>query len=228
MSTLLRSPTGPCSRPRTATSRPRATGRRDWDGSGPTFAGHDGGEWSPVATQVVATWPIGSFAENLAVDENGSVFVSLHSDHRVDSYNPATGAVETICELPAPVAGLAFDPDGRLWATGGAVGEPPGYVWRITADGAHEEWVRIADALFMNGCSIFPGGRVLLVCESLTGRILAVDQREPPWWTWVADDRLRPQDTAIPGANGIKHRDGWMWIDQDRPQPHRPADEAAP
>lgn len=178
----------------------------------PSFPGHDGGERTPAPTSTVASWPAGHFAENLAVDDHGDVFVSLHSHNRIDRYRPASGTLESFSRLPAPAAGLAFDAAAELWVTGGEVGRAPGYVWRVDASGAVEEWVQIPDAIFLNGCAAIPGQRVLLVCESLTGRVIAVSQRRPGWSTWLADDRLRPVHEQAPGANGIKLHDGWAWI----------------
>ena len=79
-------------------------------------------------------------------------------------------------------------------------------------DGSVDGWVEIPDAPFLNGATFAPDGRTLLVCESTTGRVLAVDTREPRWSTWIADDRLRPVNDGIPGANGIKIRDDGAWI----------------
>lgn len=182
------------------------------------FPGHDGGFWAPVASEVVASWPKGHFAENLAVDAAGVVHVSLHSHDRIDRFDPKTGQVEEFVRLIAPPAGLAFDAAGALWVTGGAVGQGPGYIWRIRS-GQPELWVEVPDALFMNGCTPHLDGRTLLVCESVTGRILAIDQREKRWGVWLQDDRLRPRSPQKPGANGIKLLDGWAWIsvtDHDR------------
>jgi streptogramin lyase len=95
------------------------------------FPGHDGGQWAPVASEVVTSWPQGHFAENLAVDPTGSVYVSLHSHNRIDRFDPKTRKVEEYARLTAPAAGLAFDAAGSLWVTGGAVGQVPGYIWRI-------------------------------------------------------------------------------------------------
>jgi sugar lactone lactonase YvrE len=180
--------------------------------------GHDGGLWAPVENEVVASWAQGHFAENLAVDAAGGVHVSLHSHHRIDRFDPTTRRVEEFARLTAPAAGLAFDAAGSLWVTGGVVGQSPGYVWRIRS-GQPELWVEILDAVFMNGCTPHPDGRTLLVCESVTGRILAVDQKEQRWSVWLQDDRLRPKSIQMPGANGIKLQDGWAWIsitDHDR------------
>jgi sugar lactone lactonase YvrE len=176
------------------------------------FDGHDHGVWAPVPSEVVASWPAGHFAENLVIDRSGTVLVSLFSHSRIDRYDPATGNVTLFAKTPAPVAGLAFDGNGTLWATGGRLGDPPGYVWRFASDGQCEEWVRISDARFMNGCALHPNGRTLLVCESVTGRILAVDLTAPAWDSWITDDLLRPCHEQMPGANGIKLRDGSAWI----------------
>jgi sugar lactone lactonase YvrE len=175
------------------------------------FPGHDGGHWTPVASEVAASWPQGYLAENLAVDPAGAVYVSLHSHHRIDRFDPKTRQVEEFAQLTAPAAGLAFDAASSLWVTGGAVGQAPGYIWRIQS-GQPELWLEIPDALFMNGCTPHPDGRTLLVCESVTGRILAIDQKEKRWSVWLGDDRLRPKQAKTPGANGIKLHDGWAWI----------------
>jgi sugar lactone lactonase YvrE len=159
----------------------------------------------------VASWPRGHFAENLAVDSAGVVYVSLHSHNRIDRFDPKTRRVEEFARLAAPAAGLAFDTAGSLWVTGGAVGQAPGYTWRIRS-GQPELWVEIPDAVFMNGCTVHLGGRTLLVCESAPGRILAIDQTEKRWGVWLQDDRLRPKSAQTPGANGIKLHEGWAWI----------------
>jgi sugar lactone lactonase YvrE len=176
------------------------------------FPGHDGGAFAPVSHEVVARWPAGAFAENLAVAADGAVYVSLHSHNRIERYEPASGGLTTFAETPAPVAGLAFGDAGVLWATGGAVGQPPGHVWRIDPDGALETWIDVPDAIFLNGCALLGDGRTLLVCESATGRVLAVDMIRRAWRPWISDDRLRPSDPQMPGANGLKVARGFAYV----------------
>jgi sugar lactone lactonase YvrE len=178
----------------------------------PALPGHDGGVWAPVPVEVVATWAPGHFAENLAVDPSGAVFVSQHLHHRVERFDPATRTVATFARFPTAVTGLAFDGDGVLWATGGEVGQAPGRIWRVQPDGTVEDWLEIADAVFLNGCTFLPGGATLLVCESATGRVLAVDARTPGVRDWVGDERLRPVNPGLPGANGVKVHDGAVWV----------------
>jgi sugar lactone lactonase YvrE len=152
---------------------------------------HDGGEFSPVNVSVAATSPAPTFVENLAIDSDGTDFVSLYSHNRIDRYDPTTGIAAPFTDLPAAPMGLAFDADGSLWTTGGTFREGPGY----------------------NGCTLHPDGHTLLACESLTGQILAIDLREPGHWSaWLTDERLKPNHPWFPGANGIKIRNGWAWI----------------
>jgi sugar lactone lactonase YvrE len=177
-----------------------------------SFPGHDGGLSVPVPSQTVATWPAGHFVENVAVAADGAVFVSILSHHRIDRYQPETGELDVFCELPAPAIGLAFDPAGTLWVTGGEVGNPPGYIWRVDPDGRWDEWLQIPDALFLNGCAVMPGQQTLLVCESMTGRVLAVDQQNAGWSNWLQGDQLRSNHDDMPGANGIKLNGDTVWI----------------
>lgn len=176
------------------------------------FPGHDGGRWNPVTCRVVASWPRGSFAENLAVGSDGLVYVSLHSHNCIERYDPVTQKLDTFVELPAPVTGLAFAADGTLWASGGTVFTAPGYVWRIPRPGVAEEWLQIPDAVFLNGCAWLPDQKTLLICESITGRIIAIDRFERKWTAWITDAKLRPEDQQMPGANGIKYRSGHIFV----------------
>src|ERR1700732_4133417 len=100
------------------------------------YPDHDGGTFAPIAATTVATWKAPAFLENLAVDADGAVFVTVYSHKRVDRYDPATGATTTFAEVPAPPMGLAFDADDVLWVTGGTLYERPGYIWRVERTGA--------------------------------------------------------------------------------------------
>src|SRR5882672_6405494 len=169
------------------------------------YPDHDGGEFAPILATTVATWRAPAFLENLAVDAEGAVFVTVYSHKRVDRYDPATG--------PAPPMGLAFDASGTLWVTAGTLRQGPGFVYRVDRDGAVRQWCEFADAPFINGCTMHPNGRTLLVCESASGRILAIDLDKPGHWdVWLQGNRLKPIIPGYPGANGIKIREGWAWI----------------
>jgi hypothetical protein len=177
------------------------------------YPDHDGGTIAPIEATTVATWKARAFLENLAVDADGAVFVTVYSHNRVDRYDPATGATITIAEVPAPPMGLAFDAEGVLWVTGGTLYERPGFIWRVERTGAVRQWCELPDATFMNGCTMHPNGRTLLACESSSGHILAIDLGQPGRCdVWLQGDRLRPVVPKWPGSNGIKIRQGWAWI----------------
>src|SRR5437870_6329397 len=177
------------------------------------YSGHDGGKFAPVEATTVATWKAPAFLENLAIDAEGAVFVTVYSHKRIDRYDPATGATTTFAEFPAPPMGLAIDASGVLWLTGGTLYERPGFIWRVERSGAVRLWCELPDATFMNGCTMHPNGRTLLACESASGNILAIDLGNPGRWdVWLQGDRLRPIVPKYPGSNGIKIRQGWAWI----------------
>src|SRR3977135_2707758 len=177
------------------------------------YSDHDGGTFAPIEATTVATWKAPAFLENLAIDAEGAVFVTVYSHKRVDRYNPATGAPSTFAEVPAPPMGLAFDAVGVRWMTGGTLYEAPGFIWRVERTGAVRQWCELPDATFMNGCTMHPNGRTLLACESSSSHILAIDLRQPGRWdVWLQGDRLRPIVPKYLGSNGIKIREGWAWI----------------
>ena len=167
------------------------------------YPDHNGGQFAPIEATTVATWKARSFLENLAVDAEGAVFVTVYSHKRVDRYDPATGATTPFAEVPAAPMGLAFDADGVLWMTGGTLYEGPGFIWRVERTGAVRRWCELPDATFMNGCTMDPNGRTLLACESSSGHILAIDLDQPGRWNiWLQGDRLRPVVPKWPGSNG--------------------------
>jgi len=177
------------------------------------YSDHDGGKFAPIEATTVATWKARAFLENLAVDAEGSVFVTVYSHNRVDRYDPATGATTTFAEVPAPPMGLAFDAGGMLWMTSGTLYEGPGFIWRVERTGAVRQWCELPDATFMNGCTMHPNGRMILACESSSGQIRGIDLGQPGRYdVWLQGDRLRPFVPKWPGSNGIKIREGWAWI----------------
>src|SRR5258705_13334733 len=100
------------------------------------YPDHDGGKFAPITATTVATWRAPAFLENLAIDAEGAVFVSVYSHKRVDRYDPATRATTPFAEVPAPPMGLAFDARGVLWITAGTLRKGPGYFYRVERDDA--------------------------------------------------------------------------------------------
>ena len=164
---------------------------------------HDGGTLALASSRVIATWPKGSFAENVAVAAGGAIYVTLHTDNAIVRIDPGSGSVAPFATFDRPVTGLAFAADGSLIASGGAPGQAPGVIWRVTPNGAVALVAEIADAAFLNG--VTPLGDRFLVADSLGAVIYAVEPSAGTVTRWLADPLLASPDAGSgPGANGIK------------------------
>ena len=165
---------------------------------------HDGGADAIIPVEIVTTWPEGSFAESVAIDADGQIFVSLHTDRAVVRVDPTSGAVLAFAEFDRPATGLAFARDGALIVSGGAPGERPGVIWRIERDGTKRKLTEIADAAFLNG--VTPLGERMLVAESSSATIYAFDPVHGGVEVWLRSPLLGAPEP--PGANGVKLFDG--------------------
>lgn len=173
---------------------------------------HEGGTTALALTEVIATWPKGSFAENLAIDGEGTIHVTLHTDRAVVRVDPATRAVSPFATYATPVAGVVFGPDGTLYVSGGQPGTPGGVVWATSRHGSVRRLAILPDAAFLNGMALHPDGR-LLVAESIGGLIYAVDSATGSVAAWMQDERLRaPGSDGTPGANGVKLHGGHAYV----------------
>jgi hypothetical protein len=59
------------------------------------YSDHDGEKFAPIEATTVATWKARAFLENLAIDAEGAVFVSVYSDNRVDRPSEERPATRT-------------------------------------------------------------------------------------------------------------------------------------
>ncbi len=172
---------------------------------------HDGGDIAFAPAKIVATWPRGSFVENVAIDPAGTIFVTLHTDRAVVRVDPATGTVTPFARFDTPVAGLAFAHDGALIVSGGTPGQCPGVVGRVTPAGAVYRAARRPQAAVRDG--VPPRGDRFLIADSIGGLIYAIDPVRGTVATWLADPRLAPADASgTPGANGIKIFGSYAYI----------------
>ncbi len=170
---------------------------------GGALMNHDGGTDAFRTVEVVATWPKGSFAESVAVDAKGLIYVSLHTDQAVVCVDPMTGTKSPFAKFDRPSTGLAFAADGALIVSGGTPGLAPGVVWRVDKNGDVCLLAEIADAAFLNGMT--PLGDRMLIAESLGATIYAIDPLSGAVEHWLTDPILGTRDSASgPGANGIK------------------------
>ena len=174
-------------------------------------AKHENPRLEPVAHRVVATWPIGTFIENIAVLADGSFALSIHNQRRLVRVTTA-GIQNDFAEMLVSPAGSIAYGDGVL-VVGGEVGEGPHKVYAVAGDGRVEEKLVVPDTLFLNGFTPVSAHRAYTV-DSLKGQIVEIDTA---LWTSrvvLADDHLRKvsDEPMLPGANGIKAGDGCLYI----------------
>lgn len=175
----------------------------------PTLPAHDPASLSAVPHRIVASWPEGTFVENLVARADGGVIVAVLSEARLDHISPS-GMVEPLLQLPLPCTGMVETRSGDLIV---AVGEPdasPMRLWRIDPQArTGEPLVEIAGARFLNGMAAF-GRNAVLVADSRLGRLYRVDLATRAVDVWLEDERPTPAPEAafLPGANGLKIADG--------------------
>jgi sugar lactone lactonase YvrE len=170
----------------------------------PDLSIHDPAPFSPTPASAVASWPVGTFVENLAVLDSGDIVVSILSEARIDRVTPA-GVVSALIQFEVPPTGLAVS-QGALFAAVGEPGQAPMTLWRIDPGaGAGEPWMVVEDAEFLNGLTPFDEGR-LLAADSHQGRLYLIDLAARTSVIWLEDERLTraPRIDFLPGANGVK------------------------
>jgi sugar lactone lactonase YvrE len=172
---------------------------------------HDEAPLDPCRATIIATWPEGSFLENIALLADGDFVISVHNKaelHRVD----LTGATSLFAAMPAPPAGLVAADDG-VFCVAGEPGVGPHRLFKVAANGTVTEILTIPDTLFLNG---FTPGRAGLAytVDSILGVVIEIDLAAAMSRIVLSDERLTKCSDApmLPGANGIKFGDDGLYI----------------
>ena len=163
-----------------------------------------------VPAETLATFPPGTFLENLLFAPDGSLLITSYFERQVLLWR--AGRVDTALQLDVHPVSLAPDVDGTLYfvAHGKSFRSGPDFVktnqvWRWREGAAPEPWIEAPQAQFMNGIArVAPG--VFLVADSLAGAIWRVDVGRRAVERWLAHAELEstaPQQLR-PGANGIR------------------------
>lgn len=174
-------------------------------------APHQDTALEPVPHETVASWPVGTFIENMAVLGDDRLALSIHNQRRLLRVD-RDGNTEDWTSLPVSPAGLIAFGDGVL-AVGGEVGEASHRVFQVRADGQVAEKLTIPGAIFLNGFTAVARGRAYTV-DSLLGQIVEIDAQRWTCRVVFEDERLRKisDEPMLPGANGIKAGDGELYI----------------
>ncbi|GME63578.1 Six-bladed beta-propeller TolB-like protein [Neofusicoccum parvum] len=188
-------------------------------------AADDAASHAPKSIHTLHQWPLGVWAENIAVRANGHLLVTFvtpsASVHQLDPSNPPN--------TTDPAATLLHAFPNATQATGiTELGSTPD-VFAVVADStihtldlrASPPRVRriatIAAAGLLNGAAALPGTPLLLVADSQLGAIWRVDARTGAHALLLRDPAMAPSaaDPHLPflGINGIRYgADGFVYF----------------
>lgn len=164
-----------------------------------------------VPAHTVATFPVGTFLENLLVEPNGDVLVTSYREGKV--YRVTTqGGVTAFATLPGTIAGIVKRPTGGYLITGWRDGKTPA-VFALSARGRLETTRPLPGAAFPNGIEHLRGTRYL-IADSYRAAVWAFDDATGKSSVWMADSLLARADTTnpTPGVNGVRRSHDFVYL----------------
>src|SRR5258705_9416744 len=110
----------------------------------------DGGETFLVPAETLASFPIGTVLENIAISASGDIFMTSFLNGTIIRRTP-DGMQEVFAHIDDTMQGIVIAPDGGLFVCGRAEHAPES-IYHIRARGQVEKWLDLpADARFLNG-----------------------------------------------------------------------------
>ncbi len=161
--------------------------------------------------EVLASYPNGTWLENLTRTSEGRLYYSVTTDKRIDIYEPGHG-VRRFTELPVYPMGIVRVGDTFVIAgnTRALSDVPARYatnaIVEVDLHGRLLRQVMVPDAKMLNGAVLLNSGTVL-VADSLTGKIFEYQPGAAKVSIWLAADLIGPPQGGGPlavGANGLK------------------------
>lgn len=163
--------------------------------------------------QVLASYPHGSFFENLEVQPDGRLLFSNYPAKAIEVLS-VKGETSTFAQLAVYPLSLISTSDGYLVAASGKsllLGEDvAGTQQFILLDkrGNQTGQFDAPQVMYLNGM-VRLNSETILAVDSLAGMIWKVNTKTQKMSPWIQDESLAPlaeQKMFIPGANGVKLR----------------------
>jgi SMP-30/Gluconolactonase/LRE-like region len=174
-------------------------------------ASHSAVDVVAVPHTVVATWPVGTFLENIAVLDGGEFVIAVHN--RRELHRATSGGEHHLwVSMPASPAGMIAH-DGGVSVVGGEPGQGPHHLYRVTPTGEVHDRGPIPGTLFLNGFTPGPPGTGYAV-DSIAGEVFGIDLDSGGSRRVLSDQRLQKisAEPMLPGANGIKATQDALYI----------------
>jgi putative intracellular protease/amidase/sugar lactone lactonase YvrE len=156
-----------------------------------------------VSAQTITEFPVNTFLENIAIDPQGTIFVTSYEEGKIYRIT-SSGKRSEFASINGNVAGIVVDRAGNLLVAASVDRKTP-TILRIHSTGVVEPLVTLPDAIFLNGMTHLEGSRYL-VADSYKGAIWEVDVNTKTAHICIQNNLLARSDTSnpFPAANGIK------------------------
>jgi sugar lactone lactonase YvrE len=158
----------------------------------------------------------GVFFENLAIADDGFVYITSFMDGRLLQIK-ASGESKTFAQLPGAVSGIVATEDGFL--TIGWDQKQRRVMWHVSQRGEVTEALAMPEVGLPNGFTMLDAKKsphVLLLSDSVKGLIWRADLQQKSISVWSADAALGGFDASlkpeIPAVNGIKVHKGFVYF----------------
>ncbi len=179
---------------------------------------------TPVSAQpphvaTVASYPHGTFLENLSVDPKGRLLFTSYINQTLMTWNGRDAPTPLVKLDVHPVAVVARANDILVSAHGKSFTDGPAFTATnqmlvLDRGGLVKKRVAVPNALFLNGM-VEVAPNLILVADSIAGKIWRFDPTRGEIDAWLADPLLASDPATLsnrPGANGLKLREGWLYI----------------
>jgi len=175
------------------------------------FSHHDGGETFLVSAETWASFPLGTFLENIAISASGDIFLASFRDGAIIRRTP-DGGQEIFARVEGTVSGIVTAPEGGIFVCSRKQ-DGPESICHIDARGQVEPWLDLPDARFLNGMTRL-SDQVLLAADSFTATIWQVELPRRQASSWLTHELLSKlsSQSQIPGPNGIKVFAGAVFV----------------
>lgn len=162
-------------------------------------------------SKVIASFPVNTFLENLAIAPDGTIFVTNHEVGKIVRITP-DGNQQIHATVKGKVSGLAFTNNGDLVATGWNADSIP-VVSLVSSDGTVETLLTLPDAIFLNGITPLSGTQYL-TADSYRGAIWLIDVAQRRGSIWLEHPMLARSNSenVIPAANGLKRFGDFLYV----------------
>ncbi|MGW1048757.1 hypothetical protein [Streptomyces sp. NPDC002521] len=163
----------------------------------------------------------GGQPENLTIEPDGSIDLTMSFSHQIDRLTP-DGGLDVLATLPAPpdgtsapltgrafVGGIVRLPDGTLYVLYSAGTDDLTGLWRIPPGGSPSRVAAMPGTSVPNGLALHHG--FLYASDSALGAVWRIPLTGGAATVWQGSPDLAASPGNF-GANGLKIRDDAVWV----------------